>query len=299
MAQLTDNARGALLMMGSMAAFTINDAFMKSLSGTLPLFQVLFIRGVATTLMLVALSQAMGGLRGDLTRRDHQLVALRTVAEIGAAYFFISALFNMPIANATAILQVLPLTVTLAGALFLGEAIGWRRISAILVGFFGVLLIVRPGAEGFTFYSVYALIAVVCVTVRDLATRRLTAHVPSFLVALSASVGVTLFAGVTALGVEWRPVDAGSAGAIAGAAVFLIGGYLFSVMAMRVGEVAIVAPFRYTAILWALVLGFAVFGEWPAWTTILGAAIVAATGIYTFYRERAQSLRQTVPLRMR
>ena len=299
MAPISDNTRGALLMMASMAAFTLNDTFMKALSDELPLFQALVLRGLATSLLLLAIAPRLGGLKLDLPRRDWGIVAVRTVAEVGAAYFFITALFNMPIANATAILQVLPLTVTLAGALFLGEAVGWRRLTAILVGFAGVMLIVRPGAEGFTFYSVYVLIAVAFVTVRDLVTRRLSGGVPSVTVAFSAAVGVTAAAAVASLGVDWVPLSAAAAAKLAGASVLIIGGYMFSVMAMRVGEVAVVTPFRYTSLLWALVLGFVVFGDWPGPLTLLGGAIVVAMGIYTFYRERAVSRQGPVPLRIR
>jgi S-adenosylmethionine uptake transporter len=299
MANLSDNTRGILLMSAAMACFTLNDALMKGVGEELPLFQALFIRGAATTLLLVLLARAFGGLRFDLPRRDWGLVTLRTFAEIGAAYFFITALFNMPLANATAIIQTIPLSVTLAGALFLREPLGWRRLAAILVGFAGVLLIVRPGTEGFTFYSVYALISVVFVTIRDLATRRLSAGVPSFTVAISAAVGVTLFGGIGAAGADWVPVSSRAALLLAGASLFIVGGYVFSVMVMRVGDLAAVAPFRYTNLIYALILGFLFFGEWPSLLTLLGAAIVAGTGIYTLLRERALRRRGAVPLRVR
>lgn len=299
MATLTDNSRGALLMMASMAAFTLNDTFMKAASDQIPLFQALTVRGLVTTLLLFLVARAMGGLKLDLAPRDRWIVLLRTAAEVAAAWFFITALFNMPIANATAILQALPLAVTLAGALFLGEQVGWRRFSAILAGFFGVLLIVRPGAEGFTFYSVYALIAVLCVTVRDLVTRRLSAEVPSLTVAFAASAGVTLFGIAGSVAVPWAPFTPLALGQLALASGFIIGGYLFSVMAMRVGEVAVVSPFRYTALLWALVLGWIAFGEWPDPLTLTGGGIVVAMGVYTFYRERAAARQGPVPLRIR
>lgn len=288
---LTDNTRGSLLMMASMASFTLNDTFMKALAGEVPLFQAIFLRGVATTLMMVGLALWTGALRPRLAPSDRWRVGLRTLCDIGATYFFLTALFNMPIANATAILQALPLTVTLAGALFMGEAVGWRRLSAILVGLFGVLLIVRPGLAGFNVFSVYVLIAVAFVTGRDLVTRGLSAHVPSLAVALAGSIGVTAFAAVAALGEDWVPVAPVATARLAGAAVLIIGGYLFSVMAMRVGEVAVVTPFRYTGLLWALVAGLVAFGDWPDPLTLVGSAIVVATGLYTFYRERQLAAR--------
>ncbi|KPA23694.1 EamA-like transporter family protein [Shimia sp. SK013] len=283
---LSDNTKGALLMMCSMAAFTFNDTCVKLLGPEVPLFQMLFLRGVASSLMIWGLAHALGNLRWRIPRRDWGLVALRTCAEIGAAYLFITALYHMPIANVTAILQVLPLTVTLGGALLFGEAVGWRRMSAILAGFLGMLLIVRPGPEGFDLYAGYALGAVCFVTVRDLSTRRMSAEVPSMTVTLVASLGVMLFAGVASLDTEWVTLDLHQVALIGGASVFILGGYLFSVMVMRLGEVSFTAPFRYSGLLWALLLGLVVFGEWPDPTTLLGCVIVVGAGVFTLLRGR-------------
>ena len=134
------NLHGALLMMASMAAFTINDTFVKLLGATLPLGQILFLRGAVTSVILIVLCWQLQALRPRLQGRDWGIIAIRTLAEVGAAYFFLTALIHMPLANVTAILQLLPLTVTLAGGLFLGEQFGWRRLVAILVGFVGMLI---------------------------------------------------------------------------------------------------------------------------------------------------------------
>lgn len=292
MAVLTDNMRGALLMMGSMTAFTINDAFMKSALGDLPLFQTIFLRGLIVVPLLAALCRVMGQLRFDLDRRDWQLVLIRALAEAGGAYLFITALFNMPIANVSAILQALPLTVSLAAALVFREALGWRRLTAILIGFVGVMLIVRPGGEDFNVYSLYALGAVALVTVRDLASRRMSRAVPSTFVALVAAVGVMLMAAAGLTVEVWEPVTRQELLKLTCAAVFVIGGYVFSVSAMRVGEIGFVAPFRYTSLVVALILGAVVFGEFPKALTLLGAGIVVAMGLFTLYRERVLRIRQ-------
>lgn len=300
MAPHNPNLRGALLMMASMAAFTFNDTCMKALSDELPLFQAVFIRGLATVAMMVVGALYFGKLHLAIPRRDWALIGLRTAAEVAAAYFFITALFNMPIANATAILQALPLSVTLAGAVFLGEAVGWRRMLAILFGFLGVLLIVQPGAAGFNGYSIYALLAVLMVTVRDLAARRLSAAVPSVTVAVVAAISVTAVMGVASISDVWvRPSPLAWA-QLAAASVFIIGGYLFSVMTMRVGEIGVIAPYRYTSLIWALLLGLVVFGDWPDVPTLLGAGMVVATGIFTLVRERRLKRRAMAPgLRVR
>ncbi len=286
---MSDNTKGALLMMCSMAAFTFNDTMVKSLGPDVPLFQMLFLRGVVASALIYLLAKSLGKLRWQLSRHDWGLVALRTVSEIGAAYFFITALYHMPIANVTAVLQILPLTVTLGGALFFGEAVGWRRASAIVAGFCGMLLIVRPGPDGFDQYALYALVAVGFVTLRDLATRKMSSDVPSLTVTLVASLGVMLFAGVASLGSDWVAMDLRQWILLTGAAVFILGGYLFSVLVMRVGEISFIAPFRYSSLLWALMLGYVVFGDWPDPITLTGAAIVVAAGVFTLIRGRRLS----------
>ncbi len=290
MTNLSDNLRASLFMMISMAAFTFNDACMKALSDELPLFQAVFLRGLGTLVFMTIAAAAMGGLRFWFPRRDWILVGVRALAEVAAAYFFISALFNMPIANATAILQALPLTVTLAGAVFLGEAVGWRRLSAILIGLCGVLLVIQPGAAGFNAFSIYAALAVLAVTVRDITARKVSRAVPSITVALIAAVAVTVAAGLASVSIDWvRPSPIGWA-QLAGSSVFIIVAYVFSVMTMRIGDIAAVTPFRYTSLLWALVLGYFIFGEWPDAMTMLGAAIIVGTGIFTLLRARGRGL---------
>lgn len=286
MGQRSDNAQGALLMVGSQIAFTVNDAFMKSLSDEVPFSQAMFVRGVAVTLLIAALARWMGQLTFRVPREDRRLLVVRSLAEAVAAYCFVAAVFNMPIANAIAILQVLPLSVALAAWLFFGEPLGWRRLAAIGVGFLGVLLIIRPGFEGFTAWSLYALGAVLAVTVRDLATRRMSASLPSLTVALAGSVGVVAIAAVGAASTDWVPFTPLGAAQMGGAVVAIIAAYLLSVAVMRVGEIAFVAPFRYTSLVAALVLGFVVFGDWPDALTLTGSFIVVATGLYTLWRER-------------
>ncbi|MGJ8617555.1 MAG: DMT family transporter [Sulfitobacter sp.] len=288
---MSPNMAGALLMIASMACFTLNDTLIKLTDGAVPLFQLIFLRGLLTTALILGAKGRLGPMHLDIAKRDWGVIAVRSGAEIAAAYFFLSALFNMPLGNVTAILQVLPLSVTLASALVLREAVGWRRMLAILIGFCGVMLIVKPGAAGFNIWSIYALIAVACVTVRDLATRQLSKGVPSMTVTLVTAGSITIAAGLASLTTPWVPVSSDVGLMIAGASVFVLGGYFFSIQVMRVGDVSFVAPFRYTGLIWALILGWFVFGDWPGWVTLLGASIVVTTGIFTLYRERKISVR--------
>lgn len=283
---MTDNIRGALLMTGSMTAFTVNDVFMKLLAPDYPFFQILLLRSLIVIALLAVFAHRAGVFRRRIGRRDAWLIFGRTAVEAGGAYFFLTALFNMPIANATAILQILPLTVTLGAALFLGEPVGWRRVAAIIAGLIGVLLIVRPGADGFTVYSLYAIVAVVFITARDLFARRLSPEVPSTTVAFAGVVGIALFGAAGSAFSDWQTVEAHGWLLLMGAAVTIIGGYMFSVMVMRVGEIGAIAPFRYTSLLAAMILGFVVFGEWPDAVTLLGAAIIVVAGVFTLVRQR-------------
>lgn len=276
-------------MMGAMAAFTFNDTFIKAIGTSLPLSQILVLRGAMASVLIYALARYQGSLQLRLSRQDWGLVGLRCLAEGGATFLFLTALMRMPIANITAVLQMLPLTVTLGAALLFQEAVGWRRMMAILVGFCGMVLIVRPGPEGFDAASLYALGAVACVTLRDLSTRRMSAHVPSMTVTLLASLSVLAFGIVYSLFQEWVPVARTQFGMLAGAACFILFGYLCSVMTMRIGDVAVVSPFRYTGLLWALILGWAVFGEWPDRFTLMGGGLVVGAGLFTLYRERQQA----------
>lgn len=285
-ASLPDNTKGALLMMCSMAAFTFNDLCIKMIGTAVPLSQVLLLRGVLASVLIYLLARRLRALAWPALALDRWLIVIRSAAEVAAAYFFLTALRHMPFANVTAILQTLPLTVTLAAAVVFREPVGWRRLLAILIGFGGMMLIVRPGTDGFTVESVYVLIAVVCVTVRDLAARKLSREVPSLTVTLVGALFVTGFAGVGAAATgEWAALTGPHWALLCASAVFVIGGYLFSVMVMRVGEVAVTTPFRYTAMLWALLLGWLFFGEWPEPLTFVGAGIIAVTGIFTLYRE--------------
>ena len=278
-------------MMASMAAFTLNDTLMKMMAGSVPLYQLLFLRGVMTTSVVSVIAWRMGAFPVRVARRDGALLFLRSLADTATAFFFLTALFNMPIANVRAILQVLPLRVSLAAALIVGEALGWRRLTAIFVGFVGVLLIIQPGGADFSSYSIYALGAVTCATVRDIATRRMSAEVPSVFVALIAAIGVMMLGAVGSLFTPWQPFTATSAGQLAGATTFMIFAYIASASAMRFGEIGFVAPFRYTSLLVALILGVLIFDEWPNTLALIGGGIVVATGLFTLYRETQLKIR--------
>ena len=275
----------------SMLAFVLNDGLMKAVFDGMSIYQAIFLRGLITVPLIALLAWHKGALIVRIAPRNRLLVTLRVAAEVGATVGFLTALKHMPLANVTAILQVLPLTVTMAAALFLGEKVGWRRWMAIAIGLAGVLVIIRPGMEGFSVYSIWALVAVGCVTIREIATRKLSADLPSLPVALATAIAIGGLGAVMLPAVEWAPLSASALSLICGASLAIIGGYLFSVMTIRIGDIGFVAPFRYTAMVWALILGLLMFGEIPDMPTISGTVIIILTGLYSLHRER--SVRRT------
>jgi len=281
----SDNLRGAIFMMLSMAGYVLNDTMMKLISQDIPLAQSVFVRGLMATALLAVFAAYRGQFLHRSTWPEMQVILWRSFAEIAATFCFLTALFNLPLANVTAILQSLPLAVTLAGSLFLRHKVGWRRYLAILIGFGGVLIIIRPGGADFNAFSLWAVAAVGFVTLRDLMAARLSKRTPSIFAAMFTAAGVTATAGVATAFEPWQPISASGFTALVSAAGFILVGYVTSISAMRFGEIAFVSPLRYTALVWALLLGIFVFQDYPDFWTLTGITIVVGTGIFTFYRE--------------
>jgi len=281
---MSENFRGALIMMICMSAFVLNDAFVRLAGNSLPLAQILFIRGLITTGLLLAFAVHGGVLNLKVSKKDKWRIFLRSIAEALTAYFFLTAVMKMPFANVTAILQILPMTVTLAAAFVFKEKVGIIRISLILTGFLGVVLIINPSADGFNLYAVYALIAVVLITIRDLITRQLSNEVPTLVPTLSASVGVLLFSVILLINTPLQPLNSQNSLFIFLAAFFIVFGYYTAVLVMRSGEISFISPFRYSAILFALILGFIFFDEKPDITAFVGIVIVMLAGIVLMMR---------------
>jgi len=284
--RLSDNLKGAALMAGCVTAYVINDAFMKYLFSEMAFFQAIFLRSIISVppvLMMVWITKVA---IHNLSKQNKRLLFLRVAAEICTTVAFLTALKYMPLANVTAILQALPLAITMAAALFLSEPVGWRRWSAILIGFFGVLIVVRPGLEGFNIYSVVALAAVLFITVREIITRKLPSEVPTITVVLSTAVGGAIFSGIMMIGTDWSILRPTAWLLLIGAAFAVLVATLLNVLAMRTGEISFVSPFRYTSMIGAIGLGILMFDDWPDLPTLIGTLLIVSTGVYTFRREQ-------------
>ena len=284
---MSENFRGAIPMMVCMGAFVLNDAFVRLAGNTVPLAQILFLRGILTTTLLLIFALYIGVFKFRVSRKDKWKIFFRSVTEGVTAYFFLTAVMHMPFANVTAILQILPMTVTLSSAFVFREKVGILRLGLIIIGFLGVILIINPSSDGFNWYSVYALIAVASITLRDLLTRKLSKEVHALLPTFSASLGVLAFSLVLMLNTPIQPMDMDSSLFIVAAAFFIIFGYYTAVSAMRVGEVSFVSPFRYSAILFALLIGFLFFKEQPDAYAFLGILIIMTSGILLMIRNNS------------
>ena len=284
---MSENFRGAVLMMICMGAFVLNDAFVRLAGDSLPLAQILFFRGILTTIALLLVAFYTGVFKLKVPRQDKWLIFFRSVTEALTAYFFLTAVMNMPFANVTAILQILPMTVTLAAAIIFKEKVGVFRISLIMLGFFGVILIINPAQDGFNKYAGYALISVLSITTRDLLNRKLSVDVPTLIPTVSASLGVLLFSILLITKTAFQPLDLQNSFFILAAAFFIIFGYYTAVLVMRSGEISFISPFRYTAVLFALMLGFVFFDEQPDGIAFLGMTIVIISGIALMIRNNS------------
>lgn len=289
--KLSDNMRGALFMVLGMMGFTFNDGLMKLISSDLHLFQSIFIRGVMATTLIGILAWRNGALTHPKAKMS-RLLTVRMFAEMGGTFCYLTALFSIPLADATAILMASPLAITLAAALFLRERVGWRRYVAITIGFTGVVIILRPSTDGINTYYLFALGTVMFMVLRDLCTRRFDPEMPSLFIAFTTSTLMT-FASAAMIPFDgWQQVSAENISVLAGAALFIFFGYLFTIMTVRVGEISFAAPFRYTGLIWAMIIGVIVFDHIPDTAVLLGSAIVVGTGLYSLLRERTANKRQ-------
>jgi len=273
-------------MLVAMVGFTIEDAFIKQLSNTISIGQILIIVGFFSSVFFALLAVTRGRklLAPNVWTRA---TITRMFAEAIAAMAFVTSLSLVPLSTVAAVFQITPLTITLGAALFLGESVGWRRWTAIGVGFIGVLLIIRPGFSDFDPSVLWVLVAVLGVAVRDLVTRAIPTSVESSIISFQAFsslvVAGALILLVTPQGIT--PIPNKELAYFGCTLVFSISGYYAIVAAMRVGNASVVASFRYSRLLFSLLVGVFIFGESVDALTLIGSTIIIATGLYTFLSE--------------
>jgi len=286
---LTDNQRGALYMTGSMAGFAVEDVFIKAAAKVMPLGQILLTMGVVGVLVFALMARARGEA---VTPRAFVAPAMlvRSAFEVVGRLFYGLSIALTALSTTSAILQATPLVVVAAASVIFGEKVGWQRWLAVIVGFAGVLIILRPGVDGFSMLSLLSVVGLLGFAGRDLATRAAPKGLSN------RQLGILGFAmlgtaGAILLGWSGGAVvpDFGGLALIAGASLFGIAGYHALTGAMRTGEVSAVTPFRYTRLVFAMILAMVIFGERPDAATWAGAALVVASGVYALTRSSAQT----------
>jgi drug/metabolite transporter (DMT)-like permease len=286
-AQRAANSRGIAAMSLAMASFVSNDALVKYVSQTLPPAQLIFIRAVFATALLLAVARAMGALTGaGLRMMAQRRVLFRAGMDALGTFTYLTSLFHLPIGNATAINMATPLMITLMAVLAFRERVGLARWLAIGTGFAGVLLIVQPSAAGFNAYALLCLVGTFFHAARDLCTRTIDASVPSILITLCTALAVLVLAGLLTAVQGWQPPTTKELLLLAVASVFLSAGYFLIITGMRSGDISVIAPFRYTGLLFALAMGWLVWGDVPNALAWAGIALLMGAGLYVLHGER-------------
>jgi len=284
-----ENLRGILFMILSMAGFALEDLFIKLLSSHLPVSQILIILGFSGSLvfLITALLTRAPILHKDLLNKP---LIIRTFCELFAALFFVSAIALTPLSSATSILMATPLMVTIGAAVFFGEKVGWRRWTAVIVGFCGVLLILRPGFDSFMPASLLAVISTLFLAVRDLVTRAMRFEISTTTVSMYAffACGISGFIAMPFYSAVVMPAPAEILYLLSATFVGVLG-YYAVVLATRDGDVSVISPFRYSRLVFAMILAVIILSERPDSLTLSGAVIIVLSGVYTFIRENKLS----------
>lgn len=289
------NRRGILYMAAAMVCLVSNDALMKLVGQSMPVLQMVFLRGVMAVLMVLAVAQALGAGRRLHLVFDRR-VAVRSAADAMGTLLYLTSLMHLPLANATAINLAAPLMMALFAVLFLREHASLQRWLAIAAGFGGVVLVIQPRTEGFNAWALVCLSGTLFQATRELLTRRIDPGVPSILITLSSLVYVTVLAALASLSQGWQPVSMRELGGLAMAAALLAGGYYLIVNSMRHGEMSLVAPFRYTGLLVAVLLGYVLWGDVPNALAWAGISLMLAAGVHLLHDQRRRARAEDTPL---
>jgi len=281
------NLIGSLWMVAAMACFAIEDALLKGVSGTLPIWQILVLFGFGGAVVFAGVAMTRGS---RLFQRDvlSRPMLARLVFEVLGRLFYVLAIALTPLSSATVILQATPLVVVAGAALIFGETVGWRRWSAILVGLTGVIIILQPTGDSFSTLSLLAVFGMLGLAGRDLASRAAPAGLGTDVLGFYGFLSV-LAAGLVFRFIEGTPaapltLDTGPY--LAGAVLFGVIAYGSLMKAMRTGEVSAVTPFRYSRLLFGIGLGVVLFGESLDRTMWIGSALIVASGLYILWRGR-------------
>lgn len=280
--------RAGLYMVITTACFVAGDTCIKLIGTSLPIGQVICLIGVVSSLFLLMACGQQGILKNVPMIFTHT-VLLRSLFDTMGSFMFVSALMHMPLANLSSVMQSVPLVVVAVGVIFLGEKAGLSRIAAVIAGFVGVLLIVKPLPQTITIYESLAVGAVIVVAFRDLVTKRIPAHVPLLIIALANAIFISLSGFGVGLAQGFRSIEVWQWALLLGAGLFVTISYFFIVATVRLGDLSATAPFRYSEVVFAIIAGILVFGEYPDAISYFGMGLVIAAGLFAAHREAAQT----------
>ncbi len=282
---ISANSRGIIALIGGMIVYTINDAMVKQIARDYPVGEVICVRGIMTAIMMGAVMLALGGGRDLLQAVRSKTALVRSLFDGLSTAMFITALTHMPLADLAAILQLSPLILTAISVLFYREQVGWRRWTAIIVGFAGALFVVKPTPSSFDIWAIVALLAATASALRESQTRRIDRSIPTIVIAFMGSVSIVLVGAVLGAGEDWRPMPPRDLGLLAGAAVFVGMATYLVALAFRGVDLSVVAPFRYSYLLTSAAAGYLVFNEVPDLWSAAGAVLIVGSGLYALHRE--------------
>ena len=280
--------RAGLYMIITTACFVGGDTCIKLIGITLPLGEVICLIGLLSTAFLFIICAQQGILKNVPMIFTHT-VLLRSLFDVMGSFMFVSALMHMPIANLSSVMQSVPLVVVVVAVIFLGENAGVARAGAVIAGFIGVLLIVKPTPQTITIYEFLAIGTVVVVALRDLVTKRIPANVPLLIVALANAIFISLSGFGYGLAQGFQSIEVWQLGLLIGAGFLVTCGYIFIVATVRLGDLSATAPFRYAEVVFAIIAGILVFNEYPDLLAYIGMALVIAAGLYAAHHEAARS----------
>ncbi len=285
---MVDNTRGILAMSASVVVFIFNDALIKLAAESVPAIQAIGVRGVFATLWCL-LALLVTGTWRKLHWAANPRIVFRGVLEAGSAIFYLVALFQIPFAIATAVNLSTPVILTVLAVLILKEDVRWRRWSAVIVGFVGVLLVIQPHPGDLNAWTWLALLGTAIGCMRDIIVRFLPVGVPTLVVSFTSALVVGVVSCSWALVEGWQPMSGAAIGYMLGSSLLLAMGYQFVVIALRSGgEFSVIGAFRYGSILWALAIGYVVWGEVPNVLAMIGIAVIVGSGLYILHRERVR-----------
>jgi len=278
--------RGGALMVAAAGCLVVNDALCKWLMPVYPAGQLMAIRGVAMLLVFLCASAVSNSIARRVTFRSRKLHALRAGLIGISALLFLSGLSAMPLANAVALSFTSPLAVAAFSGPILGERVDAKRWLAIGIGFLGVILILDPSLENYGPASVLPVLAGVAIALSDLLTRRMSTQETSVSISVSTAVGTALV-GACTFAFGWRWPDQEALVVVGLASVFFLLAYVFIAQAFRVAPASYVAPFRYSALVWSLAIGFVLWGQVPDLTVLIGAFLIVIAGGYLIRANRS------------